>query len=64
MMKAAVAVMVNGIAIDLACRGITVDYIQPGPTMMDMTIHHIEAIRPLIPVGRAANPYEIAGLVA
>jgi 3-oxoacyl-[acyl-carrier protein] reductase len=64
MTKAAVAVMVKGIAIDLAGRGITVNNIQPGPTITDMTIDHIEAIRPLIPVGRAADPDEIAGLVA
>ena len=35
--KAAVAVMVKGIAVDLAPRGITVNNIQPGPTFTDMT---------------------------
>ena len=64
MTKAAVAVMVKGIAIDLAGRGITVNNIQPGPTVTDMTVEHIEALRPLIPLKRAADPDEIAALVA
>jgi len=64
MTKAAVAVMVKGIAIDLAGRGITVNNIQPGPTVTDMTVDHIEAIKPLIPLKRAGDPDEIAGLVA
>jgi 3-oxoacyl-[acyl-carrier protein] reductase len=64
MTKAAVAVMVKGIAIDLAGRGVTVNNIQPGPTLTDMTVDHIEAIKPLIPLKRAGDPDEIAGLVA
>jgi 3-oxoacyl-[acyl-carrier protein] reductase len=64
MTKAAVAVMVKGIAIDLASRGITVNNIQPGPTVTDMTVDHIEAIKPLIPLKRAGDPGEIAGLIA
>ncbi|WP_322028677.1 SDR family NAD(P)-dependent oxidoreductase [Paraburkholderia sp. J76] len=64
MTKAAVAVMVKGAALDLASRGITVNNIQPGPTITDMTAGHVEAIKPLIPLGRAADPDEIAGLVA
>jgi 3-oxoacyl-[acyl-carrier protein] reductase len=64
MTKAAVAVMVKGIAVDLASRGTTVNNIQPGPTVTDMTVDHIEAIKPLIPLKRAADPDEIAGLVA
>jgi 3-oxoacyl-[acyl-carrier protein] reductase len=64
MTKAAVAVMVKGIAVDLAGRGITINNIQPGPTITDMTIDHIDAITPHIPVGRAADPDEIAGLIA
>lgn len=64
MTKAAVAVMVKGAAVDLASRGITVNNIQPGPTITDMTADHIEAIKPLIPLKRAADPDEIAGLVA
>jgi 3-oxoacyl-[acyl-carrier protein] reductase len=64
MTKAAVAVMVKGIAIDLAGRGITVNNIQPGPTVTDMTVDHIETIKQLSPLKRAADPDEIAGLVA
>ncbi|WP_321921873.1 SDR family NAD(P)-dependent oxidoreductase [Paraburkholderia guartelaensis] len=64
MTKAAVAVMVKGAAVDLASRGITVNNIQPGPTITDMTAEHIEVIKPLIPLKRAADPDEIAGLVA
>ncbi|MEX3965879.1 SDR family NAD(P)-dependent oxidoreductase [Paraburkholderia sp. EG286B] len=64
MTKAAVAVMVKGAAVDLASRGITVNNIQPGPTVTDMTAEHIDAIKPLIPLKRAADPDEIAGLVA
>jgi 3-oxoacyl-[acyl-carrier protein] reductase len=64
MTKAAVAVMVKGIAVDLAGRGITVNNIQPGPTVTDMTVEHIEAIKPLIPLKRAGDPDEIAGLIA
>ncbi|MCP3711854.1 hypothetical protein M3I54_33720 [Paraburkholderia sp. CNPSo 3274] len=40
-------------AVDLASRGITVNNIQPGPTITDMTAGHIEAIKPLIPLKRA-----------
>jgi 3-oxoacyl-[acyl-carrier protein] reductase len=64
MTKAAVAVMVKGIAIDLASRGITVNNIQPGPTETDMTSAVVEMLKPMIPVGRVAQPSEIAGLVA
>jgi 3-oxoacyl-[acyl-carrier protein] reductase len=64
MTKAAVAVMVKGIAIDLASRGITVNNIQPGPTETDMTSAVVEMLKPMIPIGRVAQPSEIAGLVA
>jgi 3-oxoacyl-[acyl-carrier protein] reductase len=64
MTKAAVAVMVKGIAVDLAVRGITINNIQPGPTVTDMTVDHIEAIKPLIPLKRAGDPDEIVGLVS
>jgi 3-oxoacyl-[acyl-carrier protein] reductase len=64
MTKAAVAVMVKGIAIDLAPRGITVNNIQPGPTETDMTSAVVEMLKPMIPVGRVGQPREIAGLAA
>jgi 3-oxoacyl-[acyl-carrier protein] reductase len=64
MTKAAVAVMVKGIAVDLAPRGITVNNIQPGPTLTDMTAEYIDSIVPAIPLKRVGGPDEIAGLVA
>jgi 3-oxoacyl-[acyl-carrier protein] reductase len=64
MTKAAVAVMVKGIAIDLAPRGITVNNVQPGPTETDMTSAQLEMLKPLVPVGRVGQPREVAGLVA
>jgi 3-oxoacyl-[acyl-carrier protein] reductase len=64
MTKAAVAVMVKGIAVDLAPRGITVNNIQPGPTLTDMTVGYIDSITPAIPLKRVGDPDEIAGLVA
>jgi 3-oxoacyl-[acyl-carrier protein] reductase len=64
MTKAAVAVLVRGVAIDLAPRRITVNNVQPGPTATDMTLGHREMVRPLIPLGRMGEPAEIAGLVA
>jgi 3-oxoacyl-[acyl-carrier protein] reductase len=64
MTKAAVAVMVKGIAVDLAPRGITLNNIQPGPTLTDMTADYIESITPAIPLQRVGDPDEIAGLVA
>jgi 3-oxoacyl-[acyl-carrier protein] reductase len=64
MTKAAVAVLVRGVAIDLAPRRITVNNVQPGPTATDMTQGYREMVRPLIPLGRMGEPAEIAGLVA
>jgi 3-oxoacyl-[acyl-carrier protein] reductase len=64
MTKAAVAVMVKGIAVDLAPRGITVNNIQPGPILTDMTAEHIDRITPMIPLKRVGDPGEVAGLIA
>jgi 3-oxoacyl-[acyl-carrier protein] reductase len=64
MTKAAVATMVKGIAIDLAPRGITINNVQPGPTLTDMTAPHIDRITPEIPLRRVGEPREIAGLVS
>jgi 3-oxoacyl-[acyl-carrier protein] reductase len=64
MTKAAVAVLVRGVAIDLAPRRITVNNVQPGPTATDMALGHRDRVVPLIPLGRMAEPAEIAGLVA
>lgn len=64
MTKAAVARLVQGLALDLAPRRITVNTIQPGPTATDMTHSHLQALAPLVPLGRVAQPAEIAGLVS
>ena len=64
MTKAAVARLVQGLALDLAARRITVNNIQPGPTATDMTQAHLDALAELVPLGRVAQPMEIAGLVA
>ena len=64
MTKGAVAVMVKGIAVDLAPRGITINNIQPGPIATDMTADMLEMITPLIPLKRVGQPVEIGALVA
>lgn len=64
MTKGAVAVMVKGIAVDLAPHGITINNVQPGPTVTDMTAEYVDALRSTIPVQRVAEPEEIAGLVS
>ena len=64
MTKGAIASLVRGVAIDLACRGITVNNVQPGPTATDMTASLVETVKPLVPLGRLGKPEEIAGLVA
>jgi 3-oxoacyl-[acyl-carrier protein] reductase len=64
MTKAAVAVLVRGVAIDLAPRRITVNNVQPGPTLTDMTAAHIDLVKPLIPLARLGEPAEIGGLIA
>jgi 3-oxoacyl-[acyl-carrier protein] reductase len=64
MTKGAVAVLVRGVAIDLAPRRITVNNVQPGPTATDMALGHRDMVTPLIPLGRMGEPAEIAGLVA
>jgi 3-oxoacyl-[acyl-carrier protein] reductase len=58
------SVYAKGIAVDLAPRGITVNNIQPGPTLTDMTVGYIDSITPAIPLKRVGDPDEIAGLVA
>ena len=64
MTKAAVASMVQGIALDLAPRAITVNNLQPGPTETDMTALMVEKLRGIVPIGRVGQPREIAGLVS
>jgi 3-oxoacyl-[acyl-carrier protein] reductase len=66
MTKAAVAGLTRGLARDLGPRGITVNNVQPGPTVTDMTSvpGMAEAVKPLIPLGRMGSTAEIAAMVA
>ncbi len=64
MTKAAVATMVKGIAIDLAPRGITVNNVQPGPTLTDMSAPFADALPAHIPLRRIGQPEEVAALVS
>jgi 3-oxoacyl-[acyl-carrier protein] reductase len=64
MTKAAVATIEMGIALNPAPRGITVNNVQPGPTETDMTVDHLERVKPLVPLRRVGQPHEIASLVA
>ncbi|CAM8676731.1 SDR family oxidoreductase [Leclercia sp. M-A074-M] len=64
MSKAAVASMVQNIALDLAPRRITINNIQPGPIATDMTAGMAEQIIGSIPLQRMGEPDEIASLAA
>lgn len=64
MTKGAVAVLVKGLAVDLAPRGITINNIQPGPIATDMTAAMVDALVPMMPVGRVGQPAEVAGLAS
>jgi 3-oxoacyl-[acyl-carrier protein] reductase len=67
MTKAAVAGLTRGLARDLGPRGITVNNVQPGPTVTDMTPASAavnDKLRPLIALGRLGEDREIASLVA
>lgn len=62
MSKAAVAAMVQNLALDLAPRRITINNIQPGPIATDMTAAMVEQITAQIPLQRIGQPEEIASL--
>jgi 3-oxoacyl-[acyl-carrier protein] reductase len=64
MTKAAVAMLVKCAALDLASRDITVNNIQPGPTLTDMTAGHIDQVQQMIPLNRIGSPSEIGALAA
>ena len=64
MSKAAVASMVQNLALDLAPRRITINNIQPGPIATDMTAGMAEQIVSSIPLQRMGEPDEIASLAA
>ena len=61
--KAALTGLVRGAAIDLAPRSITVNNVQPGPTLTEMTSDHVDLVKPLIPLKRMGEVSEIASLV-
>jgi len=62
--KAALTGLVRGAAIDLAPRSITVNNVQPGPTLTEMTSNHVDSVKPLIPLKRMGDVSEIASLVS
>lgn len=64
MSKAAVAALVRELALELAPRGITVNNLQPGPTATDITAGLDEVLAARVPLGRIAQPAEIASLAA
>ncbi|MBX4868798.1 3-oxoacyl-ACP reductase FabG [Rhizobium bangladeshense] len=66
MTKGAIASMTRGLARDLGPRGITVNNIQPGPTVTEMNPNEEdhERLKPLMALGRLGEDREIAGLAA
>jgi len=64
--KGAVKMFTQGLAREVGSRGITVNNVQPGPTVTDMTSvpGMAEAVKPLIPLGRMGSTAEIAAMVA
>ncbi|WP_064708775.1 3-oxoacyl-ACP reductase family protein [Rhizobium bangladeshense] len=66
MTKGAIASMTRGLARDLGPRGITVNNIQPGPTITEMNPNEEdhERLKPLMALGRLGEDREIAGLAA
>ena len=64
MTKAAVASLTRGLARDLGPRGITVNTIQPGPVVSEMSAGMEAMLTPLIALGRMGQVTEIAALAA
>ncbi|WP_018262239.1 SDR family oxidoreductase [Methylobacterium sp. WSM2598] len=64
MTKAAVASLTRGLARDLGPRGITVNTIQPGPVVSEMSAGMEAMLTPLIALGRMGQDTEIAALAA
>jgi 3-oxoacyl-[acyl-carrier protein] reductase len=65
--KSAVTAMTRGLARDLGPLGITVNAVQPGPTATDMTPGEgplADYLKTLVPLGRLADPSEVADFVA
>jgi 3-oxoacyl-[acyl-carrier protein] reductase len=64
MSKTAVTAMTRSLAHEFAPKGITVNAIQPGPTLTDMTSEMQDFIIGRVPAGRMADASEPAALVA
>lgn len=66
--KAAVEVLTRGFAMELGSRGIRVNAVAPAITRTDMTaaipVEHLEKETELTPLGRLAEPDDIADVVA
>jgi len=66
--KAAVEVLTRGFAMELGARGIRVNAVAPAITRSDMTaaipLEHLEKETALTPLGRLAEPDDIADVVA
>ena len=64
MSKAAVAVLVRELALELAPRRITLNNIQPGPIETDITAGFLDNLVARSPSGRVGDPDEVAALAA
>ncbi|WP_182915302.1 SDR family NAD(P)-dependent oxidoreductase [Rhodopseudomonas palustris] len=64
MTKAAIVKLVEGLALELAPRRITVNNVQPGPIETDLTAGMAAALAERIPLRRIGKPAEIAALVS
>lgn len=63
--KGAVASFTRGLAHDLGPRGITINNVQPGPTVTEIvSTETYEMLRPMMPIGRLGHDHEVAALVA
>lgn len=69
MTKAALGGLTRGLAHELGARGITINSVEPGPTLTDMSRPSIEGprgdmLQSMMPVGRVGEPEEVAAMVA
>lgn len=67
--KAAITGLTRGLAHELGARGITINSVDPGPTLTDMARGAIEGpqadvLRSMLPAGRTGEPEEVAAMVA